>query len=186
MQLRPSIAATSARPSRGAGALPGGVVARLVDRDDPFERLVRSAAIRMDGDVFSDARVLLVGFPQKHLAGLRRDLRDLGVRATAAAPSVRQLPDVAGMGLAFSHVIVHFDAFEDVEAGVNALYDFRRSSPGMVVIACSEFVSGDDLGGERAAICDATLRLPVSTPRLRDGFAAASVNHHDRAVSGEA
>lgn len=145
-------------------------------------RLWSGAADRMDAGVLTDGRVLLLGFRPEHLSSLRESLRSLGVHVTAAAPSVLQLPNVAEMGLAFSHVLVHFDAFDDVESGVDALADFRASAPGMIIVACSALVSGDDLGSERALICDATLRLPVSTPRLRDGLVAATFNHVERGV----
>lgn len=149
---------------------------------DLATRLWSGAAERMDAGVLADARVLLLGFRPEHLSNLRESLRGLGVHVTAAAPSVLQLPNVAEMGLAFSHVLVHFDAFDDVESGVDALADFRASAPRMIVVACSALVSGDDLGSERFPICDATLRLPVSTPRLREGLVAATFNHIERGI----
>lgn len=147
---------------------------------DIADRLWSGAADRLDAERLAEARVLLLGFPPEHLAGLRENLRCGGVRATAAAPSVMQLRNVVEMGTAFSHVLVNFDAFDDVESGVDALVAFRTGAPGIIVVVCSALVGGDDLGSERALICDATLRLPVSAPRLRDGLVAASVNHDER------
>lgn len=135
------------------------------------------AADRIAAASLADARVLLVGFDPEHRVALREHLRSLGTRVAAATPGVEQLPSVAGMGAAFTHVVVGFDAFEDVEAGVDALLALRRNAPGLVVILCSAMVGGDDLGGERSAICDATLRMPVSRDRLRAGLVAATITH---------
>lgn len=154
-----------------------GGLSKGVDASELVHRQWPVAPGRMDAGGLEEARVLLLGFPPVHLSSLRDSLRSLGVHVTAAAPSVMQLPDVAEMGLAFNHVLVHFDAFDDVEAGVEALIAFRASAPETIVVVCSALVSGDDLGSERALICDATLRLPVSTPRMREGLFAARNNH---------
>jgi CheY-like chemotaxis protein len=169
-------------------ALTGANTQRRLEREFPnrpatpdlASRLWAGAAERMAARGLADARVLLVGFPPEHLSSLRESLRNLGVHVTAAASRVLQLPNVAEMGLAFSHVLVNVDAYEDVESGVDALAEFRASAPELVVVMCSMLVGGDDLGSERTLICDATLRLPVSMPRLRDGLLTATRNHDER------
>lgn len=124
------------------------------------------------------ARVLLVAFSPKQLEQLRDHLRVIGVHVTAATPNFKKLPNAGRMGAAFTHFLVNLDAFDDLETGVDVLSAFRKRC-GHVVILCSERVADDDLGAERAAICDATLKLPVSLERLRRGLRAASANRRD-------
>lgn len=132
-----------------------------------------------DAGWLGQARVLMLGFPPEHLVDLREGLRSLGVRVTAASPSVRQLSNLAENSMGFSHILVNFGAFEDLEAGVDALAAFRAGAPEIVVIACSTRRHADDIVSARGRHCDATLRLPVSTPRLRDGLLAATVSGQD-------
>lgn len=128
------------------------------------------------------ARVLLVAFSPEQLQGLRDYLRGMGVHVTAATPNVKQLPDVGRMGTGFTHILINFDAFDDLETGVEVLSAFRKHF-GHVLILCSAQVASDDLGSERSAICDATLRSPVTPERLRLALRAATTNRHERAVS---
>lgn len=140
-------------------------------------RIEALAAEKLCRDAFEDARVVLVGFSDAHLCDTRQKLRSIGVTATASASTARQLADLSDMRLGFTHVFVDFDAFDSVEDAVDALIAFRLNAPGVIVVAFSEAVSGDDFGRERARICDATLRLPISAPRLRDGLVSAELNH---------
>jgi hypothetical protein len=116
------------------------------------------------------ARVLLFGFAEDDLADLRSHLRQAGVKTTATVPNVRRLPDFANMQQAFSHVFINLDSYGTVSAGVDALLAFRAAAPGFVVILCSAEVSADDFGSERSAICEATLRLPVSAGALQQAL----------------
>lgn len=140
-------------------------------------RLDAKIESRLLADTFRYTRVLLVGFSPEHLYDTRQRLRSIGVAATASASDVQQLHDVSCMDSGFTHVLVNFDAFDDVEAAVETLMTFRPRAPDLIIVACSEVVSGDDVGSERARICDATLKLPVSTPRLIDGLVKAFLNH---------
>lgn len=119
-------------------------------------------------------RVLLLGFTYDSLSQIKQRIKATGVIATASASNVEQLCDVAYMGLGMTHVVVNLDAFEDLAAGVDALIEFRESAPDIGIVLCSERVGGDDFGSERSAICDATLKLPATTPRLAAGLLAAS------------
>ena len=143
------------------------------------ERLEVNAARALLADAFANTRVLLVGFEHEHICEMRQKLRYIGASAIASASSVRQLEDAADMRLGFTHIMVNFDAFGDVEVGVDALLSFRSRAPSKIVVACSEKVGGDDFGTERLRICDATLKLPISAPRLADGLLAAFLNHSE-------
>jgi hypothetical protein len=143
------------------------------------DRLWVDIKSRIDDVAFSDMRVLVLGFDTVERTWLRNSLRFIGVSATASAFNVGQLASVAGMGLSFTHVILNLDGYECLDDAVDALLNFRRLAPFIVVVAVSSRLSGDDLGQERRAICDATLRLPLSERRLRRGLLEGRANNCD-------
>lgn len=166
----------TARADRGRR--PPGAAGVLHAQAGPLERrLWRKLDIALDSAPTAGFRVVMAGFPVELQGSIRGQLRDVGVLSTASMHSVHQLEDLAGMAGVFTHVLVNLDAFEDVESGVEALLELRSAAPGLAVVLFSSQVAGDDLGAERSAICDATLRLPVSPTRLRRGLTAASENH---------
>jgi hypothetical protein len=132
--------------------------------------------IKFDDQKFDGVRVLVLGFEQDERTWLRNGLRFIGVKATAIAPSVAQLKSVPAMGLAFTHVVINIDAYESVEDAVGALIEFRVQSPMTIVIAVSARVADDDFGTERNAICDVTLRLPLTERRLRRSLTEGRTN----------
>jgi hypothetical protein len=73
-------------------------------------------------------------------------------------------------------VLINHDAFEDSLTAVETYLSFRKRFPTKTVILVSTQIRGDDFGLDRAAICDATLRFPVSSERLRSGILAAVEN----------
>ncbi|MBE0455601.1 MAG: hypothetical protein IBX58_18365 [Roseovarius sp.] len=152
---------------------------RTASLDSVFEDADRHAAKTSDqlgANAFRNTRVLLIGFATGRLRDIRQDLRSIGVSVTVAASNVRQLHDVPNIELGVTHVIVNFDAFDDVIDGVDTLMAFRETAPDLVVVLCSEVVCGDDFGVERARICDATLKLPIGAPRLARGLLSAASN----------
>ncbi len=167
-------AKNGAFPNHGAAPVRGHPGAGLESR------LFTTATDRAKATSLADARVLIVGFSADQLPGLRRSIQRVGVRGIGSTPSVQKLDMFSEMKSAFSHVVVNFDAFEDTESGVDALFTFRMQASEFVIILCSAYASGDDFGTERAAICDATLRLPVSEHRVRAGLMAGTENHADR------
>lgn len=157
------------------------VVSGIEDRLDLLENeeLARNLLHR--------ARVLLVGVAAPDLAAIRQGLSFLEVGATAAASRVDHLADVVRMHAGFTHVLVNLDAFEDIDLAVEVLGRFRVEAPDIIVVLLSAQVRADAPGSERRQICDATLRLPLSTQRLRDGLLAATLNHSRyRAMSRDA
>lgn len=179
-ELRKSFERVTVNPRQGVHGHGWAMLRDMADARSLGDRLMSRNDDHMRTQSLSDARVLLLAFSAVHLSELRCHLRAIGVKVTAAAPTVTQLPNVTGMGRAFTHVLINFDAYSDVESGVDKLFEFRKQSPGFVLVLCSAQVGGDDMGTERAAICDATLRLPVSMSRLRAGLIAASTNHCER------
>jgi len=147
---------------------------------DPGPDVWARATSGLGANPLAKARVLVAGFDPAQHSALEAQLREIGVTCVVALPCIEALSPMAASDRAFSHAIVDFDAYEDVSDGVDALLGLRSSAPGLVIVLCSAMVRGDDLGTDRQAICDATLRLPVSLPRLRDGLRAASGNHFGR------
>lgn len=147
--------------------LPGGATGGSEDR------LWQQFDQRTTEKPLSRARVLLMGFAPAALSRMREELHSAGVRMVASCPSVKQLDNVVGMGLSFNLVVVNGDAFTDIDNAVDNLICFRCSAPHVRVLFVSTEVKGDDFGSDRRAICDATVRAPVSADRLRAGVRAA-------------
>lgn len=119
---------------------------------------------------------LVLGFDTCALPALRLDLRELGVTPVISCQNVMQLEDISEMRFRADFLILNFDMFVDVEDGVIALMEFRARHRNVAVVIISRSVAGDDIGTERKAICDATLRAPLSFDRLRNGLLSALDN----------
>lgn len=142
-----------------------------------MERLDDTATEMLAADAYSDPRVILFGFSNRDLHDIRLGLRLIGYEAIASCSNLEQLENIPTASMGFTHVLVNIDAFDEVEIAVEALIRFRSTDPDLVILAFSAMVSGDDFGTERRDICDATIKLPVSTARVKSGVAAAEFNH---------
>jgi hypothetical protein len=123
-------------------------------------------------------RTILIGFDNTAREDLTSHVSELGMGLTAAIgdPGALELcPEILGE---FNIVVVNFDAFQDVDDGVDKLLMFRQQHPFPAVVLLSSKVSCDDLGDHRRAICDATLALPLSQQRLVCGMRTALENHN--------
>ena len=114
----------------------------------------------------------LIGFDSGSASHLRQICTQLNVAECSVAPSVQVLNDASLMDT-YDVIILNLDAFEDMVQAVDILFQFRVRLPEVAVILIASDVRGDDLGRERAPICDATLRAPVNLPRLRCALQAA-------------
>lgn len=78
-----------------------------------------------------------------------------------------------------SHDVALVDA--DFLGDEGAMIDFgirlRRFAPGLPVIMASRRVTASDYSTERMAICDVTLRMPVTRGDLLEALSAALENH---------
>lgn len=92
---------------------------------------------------------------------------------------LRRLPLDWFDSYADSHDVAFVDA--DFLGDEGAMIDFgmrlRRFSPGMPVIMASRRVTASDFSTERMAICDVTLRMPVTRGDLLEAMSAALENH---------
>lgn len=132
----------------------------------------------------TDYCVLLVGFDGESHQVVRDCFRQAGARTTASCRSTSQLADVREMRFRFTHIVVNADAEEGLEVIIDNLLSFRRSTIDIAVLLVSEQVAGDDFGCERDAICDGTLKYPVSVARMNDSFGVMSEKIARRAGTG--
>ena len=135
------------------------------------------AGIFMHSMPFQNVKALLIGFSESDLYMVRTHLKNIGVKLIAFMPTLRHIEHIPPIKDIFTHVFINFDAFEDVETGVDALLNARGRGAHVVIILCSKEVSGDDLDINRILICDATLRLPLTDQRLRQGLVSANANN---------
>lgn len=140
---------------------------RLWARDD---KMSQSGA-------FPTAPACVVGFAEDDTGTICGMLRQLGLGPCASFVQVDQLPDSAALHTGFHYLVVNIDAFEDCDAAVTAMLEFRHLRGDIVVILVSSAVVMDDLGAERRLVCDATLRAPVTLGRLQRGVTAAFENN---------
>ena len=136
------------------------------------EALWSNLSCQFDAQKSEYEHAALIGFDRDSAARLREISTQLNVAQCAVAPSVQVLDDAALMDT-LDVIILNLDAFEDIVQAVDTLRQFRVRLPEVAVILISSAVRGDDLGRERAPICDATLRAPVNLPRLRGALRAA-------------
>lgn len=154
-------------------------VQQLAERGDPVLSGAGSAKMLVS-EAFHDAKVLLVGFMPKDLDVIREKLCSLGVQGTASVANSRQLQDMAFIGLPFTHVLINVDAFEDAEACVEGLMNFRACAQDTALVACSAWINEDDLSDESISLCDVTLKLPICTDSLVYGLISASLTRFER------
>lgn len=139
-------------------------------------RLLKECDRLMLSNPLAGKSALVLGFDTCALPALRLDLRELGVTPVISCQNVMQLEDISEMRFRADFLILNFDMFVDVEDGVIALMEFRARHRNVAVVIISRSVAGDDIGTERKAICDATLRAPLSFDRLRNGLLSALDN----------
>lgn len=145
-----------------------------------IDRLWQRTDRDMNTNRLSEKKAILVGFDIEYLVAVRNELRKLGISPVASCASASQIDDIAKLRINFDLLVVNLDGFSDVSDGVDALMSYRMNCPNVTVILLSRLVSGDDFSAERRAICDATLRAPISSDRLRSGILSAMDNIEDR------
>ena len=119
----------------------------------------------------------VLGFAEDDAVVMRTLLRQIGLGPCASCVQIDKLQDIGSLHNVFSYLFVNIDAFADSDAAVTALLAFRQLRIDVVVMLVSSAVAKDDLGAERAMICDATLRAPVTLARLQRGVSAAFENN---------
>ena len=75
---------------------------------------------------------------------------------------------------------VDADCMDEVEDTVSFCLGIRNFEPNVKIVIVSSEVRGHDLTAERAAICDATLKSPLSAYAVSEGIRAANINSQRR------
>lgn len=110
---------------------------------------------------------LIVGVPAADAALVAGEARSFGL--VARIIPAEGFDDMNRACSSAVTLVVNADAFDLVEI-VDALISFRRRSPDLSVIILSAAFGGDEFQGERRAICDVSLRLPLSPRRIQRAF----------------
>ncbi len=79
---------------------------------------------------------------------------------------------------------VDADLMGDLEETISFCLQLRNFDPSVKIIMVSSQVRGHDLTAERAAICDATLKSPLTIAAVNEGVSAAKTNSHGRLSFG--
>lgn len=116
--------------------------------------------------------------PRSPVAGsLARRLSEDGCEVHVSDGIEEMLEAVATNPDEWSALIVDLDDGRDIGEAIDSLVLFREQAPQVPVVALSASVACDDLGTERLALCDATLRKPVMRLSLMRGLDAAQRNN---------
>lgn len=115
----------------------------------------------------SDFSVFVASCQSASLTGLMGWFRAEGASLGFDQNLPRALSEVAGNPALWSALIVHADGFGDLEDLVDMLLAFRRAVPALPLILISAGFGRDNLGSERLALCDVSLRDPVGLGRMK-------------------
>lgn len=143
---------------------------------EDIERLLNKMMDQLDTDPVTEANVMLLGFDAQVKLRMCEMLTQIDVATFAFGKIADFFSKTPAMVQKYSTIILNLDAIDDLIYAVDTLYNFRSRYPEIAVILVSSEVRGDDLGRERAAICDATLRAPLTTQRLK-GALQNAISH---------
>lgn len=124
----------------------------------------------------AERRVLVIAGPGSFLMDHLRWMRD----CTSGAAVVHSLHHAEAMCSANPEGwvwVVDSDLFDDVDDAVDELIALRAQVPGQVLLLASSEFGVHDLTCRRAAIADASVRLPISRPELAFALSVAVGNH---------
>ena len=127
-----------------------------------------------------DLSILQLGFSRDDGRLIDETMHSLGARNVARSEQVYPLSLGRPGALRYDGIVANLDRFADLEMGVDRLMRFRRGCPSCFVLLATASVASDDLGDHRRAICDSTLKLPLTVSRLTAALEAALTNHRSR------
>jgi len=104
-------------------------------------------------------------------------LQGVGLDVVACTSLRSTLARAHGQPMGWSTMILAIDGFGGPRLVAEGLMSLRRKIPQLPVILISEEVQFHDFSAERAALCDVTLRAPLSAPALELGLAEAGANN---------
>jgi two-component SAPR family response regulator len=107
-----------------------------------------------------------MGFDASQSHSIVEHLERDAIAANAFSASINDILEIATTHETVSMLVVNGDAFGELPNTVDALRSVREIQPHMSIVLVSSKVANDDLSDERKAICDATLRAPITMARL--------------------
>lgn len=166
----------SARSAGGAAVPAAGVDDAWLDEAD--HRTAAAASGLFSFDFGERAPVAVVGGPAQggSLGDVVRWLRDSGVPVLQS----RRLRSISAAQFArdaYSCLIVDIDSLGGLGEVVEDLLKVRAAHPGLPVIIISADFTHDEYGLHRLAICDVSLRAPVSLAHLDLALIEADINN---------
>lgn len=120
--------------------------------------------------------ILQLGFSRDDGSLINETIQSLGARNVARSEQVYPLGLGKPGALRYDGIVVNLDRFADVDLGVDRLMRFRRGCASCFVVLATANVASDDFGDHRRAICDSTLKLPLTAARLAAALEAALLN----------
>lgn len=144
------------------------------------DNLFGKVLYQLNKNFLYDERIMLLGFDLSVRSQLREVLARIDVVRFAFGEAVTFLSSTSVENAEISTIIVDLDVMDNIVDAVDMLRTFRTRHPGICVVLVSSEVSGDDFSRERAPICDATLRAPISKQRMKDALLTAIEARHSR------
>lgn len=133
---------------------------------------------RFGGGGVPSMQIVALGFNAVERTWLKCSLERIGLKTVPVATHLFNLSSISEVEQRFSHAIINFDSYASTEDAVDALISFRQKDLGLCVVVVTTRVARDDLGLERSAICDVTLRWPLTDKRLWEGLVEGWANHY--------
>ena len=158
---------------------PGRVGSRFQDISELESRLWSEAERRVSPDA-GQGRICVMGFDKSDSDTMIAYLESAALSPNAFSAGIHEILDIAAIHETVSMLVVNGDAFGDLFSAVDALKSFREIRPHMSVVLVSSKVASDDLSADRKAICDATLRAPVTMARLHVAVKTTVENKDER------
>lgn len=125
-------------------------------------------------------KAVLAGFQPEEQGRLAEELDNIGLRTASARLDECSLRNLSAESCSASHLFINLDAFDAIEDGIDQLMALRAKNSNLIIVLCSANIRGDDLGNERSALCDVTMKLPLTNSRLRAGLRAARENREEK------
>ncbi|MCR9150173.1 MAG: hypothetical protein NXH83_08360 [Rhodobacteraceae bacterium] len=163
------------RPERAA---PGAIA---VPRQTPSlagDRPARPAPAPLFRPFLADPRPVLFGTsdPAFDMSAVQH-MQGFGLDVVTCTTFRSALTRAHGAPMGWSTLLLSIDGFGGPRLVLDGLLHLRRKLPHLPVILVSEEVGFHDFTTERLALCDVTIRGPISAPALELALAEAGANN---------
>ena len=154
----------------------GSLSATVVDR-----LFVRAGWAPPESFANRDSLIGYLGDPEAHhLAKIAKWVGSGSILTVAASADSVNWTEIASLLRRADVVFIDADFVGDVAETIDLCLRMRNYSRNSVLILISSEVTGHDLTAERSAICDATLKTPLTEHAIQAGVSAAYANSSTR------